>query len=170
MCILLVMESSLANQVHPITQADRKWVEEFYIQRWGSGRVVTRGKLYMVAALDGFIAWSARTRLGLITFHHVEEELEIVTLDSLEPGQGIGTLLINTALDHAYKSSCWRIWLITTNDNTPALRFYQKRGFHLAKIHKDAIQVSRQLKPEIPLIGLDGIPIRDEIELEIILD
>ena len=28
---------------------------------------------------------------------------------------------------------------------------------------------SRELKPEIPLYGVDGIRIRDEIELEIVL-
>jgi hypothetical protein len=31
------------------------------------------------------------------------------------------------------------------------------------------MEKSRLLKPEIPLIGNDGIPIRDEIELEMIL-
>jgi hypothetical protein len=40
----------------------------------------------------------------------------------------------------------------------------------MAALHHNAIDLSRKLKPEIPLIGMDGIPIRDEIELEIILD
>ncbi len=51
-----------------------------------------------------------------------------------------------------------------------ALRFYQKRGFVLVAIHRDALDISRKLKPEIPLIGNDGIPLRDEIELEMILN
>jgi hypothetical protein len=59
--------------------------------------------------------------------------------------------------------------LITTNDNVAALRFYQKRGFTLAALHKNALEQSRRLKPQIPLLGLDGIPLRDEIELEIFL-
>jgi ribosomal protein S18 acetylase RimI-like enzyme len=62
-----------------------------------------------------------------------------------------------------------RIWLVTTNDNTPALRFYQKKGFIIIRIFANALQESHRLKPEIPLTGLDGIPIRDEIELEYIL-
>jgi RimJ/RimL family protein N-acetyltransferase len=66
----------------------------------------------------------------------------------------------------AHQAGCRRLWLITTNDNTAALRFYQRRGFTLAAIHCDAVSRSRQIKPEIPLIGNDGIPIRDEIELE----
>jgi RimJ/RimL family protein N-acetyltransferase len=70
----------------------------------------------------------------------------------------------------AEQAACQRIWLITTNDNMPALRFYQKRGFRLVAVHQNALDYSRTLKPEIPLIGLEGIPLRDEIELEIILN
>ena len=62
-----------------------------------------------------------------------------------------------------------RVWLITTNDNTPAVRFYQKKGFSLVAVYRNAIEASRKLKPEIPLKGIDGIPIRDEIELELLL-
>jgi hypothetical protein len=61
------------------------------------------------------------------------------------------------------------MWLITTNDNMAALRFWQKRGFMLVAVYTNALEQSRKLKPEIPLIGLDGIPLRDEIELELLL-
>jgi DNA-3-methyladenine glycosylase I len=70
----------------------------------------------------------------------------------------------------ARQSGCRRLWLVTTNDNLNALRFYQKRGFALVAVHRNALEISRKLKPEIPLIGADGIPLRDEIELEITLD
>lgn len=59
-----------------------------------------------------------------------------------------------------------RLWLITTNDNMEALRFYQKRGFILSALYPNALEESRKLKPEIPEVGLEGIPLRDEIELE----
>ncbi|MBX2998099.1 MAG: hypothetical protein KF893_06265 [Caldilineaceae bacterium] len=39
--------------------------------------------------------------------------------------------------------------------------------YHLAELRPNALARSRQLKPQIPLVGLDGIPLRDEIELEI---
>ena len=77
--------------------------------------------------------------------------------------------LVLAARDIAIQSNCTRLWLITTNDNIPALIFYQNRGFNLVAIHKNALEFSRRLKPEIPMIGLDGIPIRDEIELEMML-
>ena len=62
------------------------------------------------------------------------------------------------------------MWLITTNDNLNALRFYQKRGFELVAVHRHAVDESRKIKPEIPLVGENGIPIRDELGLELALN
>ena len=152
--------------IKPVTPDDRVWIDQFYVQRWDSSRVVSRGRLYTVSELPGFIAWKSNTRIGLLTYHISAAEIEIVTLDSLDPGHGAGTALISEAINFACDAKSRRLWLITTNDNMPALHFYQKQGFNLVKIHKDAIKISRELKPEIPLVGLDGIPIRDEIELE----
>ena len=78
---------------------------------------------------------------------------------------GIGSALLGKLADIAREQNCRGIWLITTNDNTDAMRFYQRRGFYFVAVHKDAIKYSRKLKPEIPEIGNHGIPIRDEIEL-----
>lgn len=152
--------------IKPVTPTDRVWIDQFYLQRWDSSRVVTRGRLYTVSELPGFIAWKSNTRIGLLTYNVSAGEIEIVTLDSLDPGHGIGTALISETIKFARAAKSRRLWLITTNDNTPALHFYQKQGFNLVKIHKNAIKFSREIKPEIPLVGLDGIPIRDEIELE----
>ncbi len=95
--------------------------------------------------------------------------LEIITLNVLKQREGIGRTLVNAAIEEAKNLSCSRIWVITTNDNIPALKFYQAIGFTVTRIHKDAIKESRKLKPEIPLYGIDEIPITDEIELEKIL-
>jgi GNAT superfamily N-acetyltransferase len=91
---------------------------------------------------------------------------EIVTIDSLIE-RGIGTALVEAVTDAARAAGCGRLWLVTTNDNLPALRFYQKRRFALVAVHREAVAEARKLKPEIPLVGLDGIPIRDELELEL---
>ena len=67
----------------------------------------------------------------------------------------------------ARRQGCTRLWVITTNDNVDALRFYQRRGFRLVRVHRGAVDRSRaRLKPEIPSVGAYGIPLRDEIELE----
>jgi N-acetylglutamate synthase-like GNAT family acetyltransferase len=120
--------------------------------------------------LPGFVALYKGEKVGLVTYNILEGSCEIVTLNSTYPSSGVGTALIQAVKDIAIKSECKRLWLITTNDNTHALRFYQKRGFVLVAVHRNALEQSRKLKPEISLIGNDGIPLRDEIELEMILD
>jgi ribosomal protein S18 acetylase RimI-like enzyme len=75
--------------------------------------------------------------------------------------------LINNVIEKAKKCNCMRVWLITTNDNTHALRFYQKRGFEWVGFYKNSMDDSRKLKPEIPELGDDNIPIKHEIEFEL---
>jgi GNAT superfamily N-acetyltransferase len=90
-------------------------------------------------------------------------------MNSLAEGIGVGTALLKAVKTVAAFAKCKRVWLVTTNDNTFTLRFYQKRGFQIAAVHPKAVERSRELKPEIPTNGVDGIPVRDEIELEIML-
>ncbi len=104
--------------------------------------------------------------MGLVTYHLEDDACEIVTLDSDLPGQGVGTALVRAVRQFARDEGCRRLWLVTTNDNLSALRFYQKRGFTLAALRTNAVERARELKPELPLVGNDGIPLRDEIELE----
>lgn len=98
------------------------------------------------------------------------DDCEIVTLDSLNPGIGIGTALLDAVEDRARQAHCTRLSITTTNDNLNALRFYQKRGFLLVAVYRNAVDVARKLKPQIPLIGRDGIPVHDEIELQMNLE
>jgi len=93
-----------------------------------------------------------------------------VTLHAFQPFAGIGTALVQAVRDVAADEGCRRLWLITTNDNLDALRFYQRRDFELVAVHRDLRDTARRLKPSIPLVGDYGIPIRDELELEIGLD
>jgi GNAT superfamily N-acetyltransferase len=148
----------------------RSWARSLLTERWGSHLVVTRGQVYEADRLPGFIALIEGKPKGLITYRIINEECEVVTLDSLIGGVGIGTSLLDAVKRVAEIRGCQRIWLITTNDNLPALKFYQKRGYRLVAVHRDALTRSRQLKPGIPEIGLDGIPLRDEIELELNLN
>ena len=102
----------------------------------------------------------------MITYNIKKNECEIVTLNSLIKKKGIGTVLVEKVKKIAKKMNRKRVWLITTNDNIDALCFWQRIGFVLKAIYPGAMSISRKLKPEIPLIGHYGIPIRDEIELE----
>ena len=107
---------------------------------------------------------------GVVTYTLKGDQCEIISLDSLEGGRGIGTAMINAVVQEAQSRHCRRVFLSTTNDNLHALGFYQKRGFELAAIRRGAVDESRKIKPGIPLIGENGIAVRDEIELEMSLN
>jgi len=153
--------------VRSLASSDRAWVAAFVMARWGAPVVVVHGAAYQVDGLPGFVAMREGERVGLVTYHLADEQCEIVSLDSALPDSGVGTALVDAVADAARRLGCRRVWLMTTNDNLRALRFYQKRGFVLVAVHRDAVAAARALKPEIPLIGDDSIPIRDELELEL---
>lgn len=152
-----------------ITEQERGWVLEI-IRGWGADFVVTRGRKVYAAELPGFYAVDdAGKKLGLITYEIVGDRCEVVTLDAFEKYRGIGTALLNETEAAAREAGCKQLWLITTNDNLDAMRFYQKRGMTIAAVNVNAIERSRAMKPSIPEFGYYGIPIRDEIEFEIFL-
>lgn len=153
--------------IRVIKITDKIEIEKILVKHWGSAKVVTRGSVYNADKLPGFVAVSDSRIIGLITYNIAGADCEVVTLNSLRENRGIGSALIGRVKQKATESGCHRLWLITTNDNLSAIRFYQKRGFRIAAIHIRAIEKSRRLKPEIPPFGNDGIPIRDEIEMEI---
>ena len=155
MCILGIMPE------------DHAWVETLLEDRWGSPIILSRGRVHQADGLPGYILWNKDMRMGLVTYHIDGRSCEIVTLDCLAEGKGIGTALIGALRDRAVDVGCDRLWVITTNDNLPALRLYQKQGFRLTALYPGAVEESRRLKPSIPLVGHADIPIRDEIQLGI---
>ncbi|MEN2466005.1 GNAT family N-acetyltransferase [Ornithinibacillus sp. JPR2-1] len=149
-----------------VAELPKSRIIDFFQQHWGSPEMVISSGVYDCSTLDGVAALNeADTMIGLITYIIKDHECEIISLDSTEEGRGIGTALVQEVEKLAMEKNCKLIKLITTNDNLLALRFYQKRGFTLSKILPNAVEKARKLKPEIPLIGNEGIPIRDEIEL-----
>ena len=157
-------------EIRALNDGDREWVARLLTEHWASPRIVSRGRVCDGDRLPGFAAVRDGRPIGLATYRIDGGDCEIVTLNSLAERQGVGSALIDAVKDAARQAGCRRLWLITTNDNVSALRFYQKRGFVLVAVHRGALEEARRrLKPEIPLVGLDGIPLRDEIELEMVL-
>ena len=152
--------------ISPLDETTMDWVRSFMGAHWGSEIIVVHGTTFRPAELPGYLATLTGEKIGLVTYHLEGEDCEIVTLDSLRPNMGVGSALILAVKQEAGRRGCRRLWLVTTNDNLHALRFYQRRGFALAALRRGAVEASRRIKPEIPLVGEDGIPIRDEIELE----
>jgi SAM-dependent methyltransferase len=155
--------------LRPLQDDERDWVNHFMVEHWGSEIAIAHNTVYRPAELPGFVALRGEKKVGLTTYNIKDDGCEIVTINSLQPNIGLGAALIDAIKTTAQAAGCKRLWLITTNDNLNALGFYQKQGFELAAIHRHAVNASRKIKPEIPLLGNDGIPLHDEIELEMIL-
>lgn len=155
--------------IRKIEKKDQVWISRFLEEHWGSPQIVTRGKIHAGDSLPGYIAELDNKKVGLITYTIVNCECEIVSLNSINERKGIGTKLITSVINTARDHGCKRVWLVTTNENIAAIHFYQHRGFTLRTLYKNAIEHSRKLKPSIPLLGMDNIPIRDELEFEYLL-
>lgn len=156
-------------KIKTIKANDHTWISEKLAERWGSINVISRGVVHRADQLPGFIAYVNNIRSGFTTINITDGCCEVITLDSFRENIGIGSALIRAVENYARKQKCTYLWLITTNDNIHAQKFYQRLGFKIIAVHRNAIERSRELKPEIPITGMDGIPIRDEIEFKMTL-
>ncbi|MBK8020209.1 MAG: GNAT family N-acetyltransferase [Chloroflexi bacterium] len=155
--------------VEPVADADREWANEWLTRFWGSTAIVSNGVFQELSNAPGVIAWLEGGRAGMLNYSIEGDSMEITSLFSIIDGIGVGTALIQAALDGARQMGLRRVWLVTTNDNTRAMRFYQRRGFTIAAVRLNQLEKSRLLKPEIPPLGDDDIPLRDEFEFEVLL-
>jgi GNAT superfamily N-acetyltransferase len=153
--------------IRPLDAADQIWVKVFLEQHNHSLIVVSRDNVYDASQLAGFAAMQGETPIGLLTYHLQDHECEVVTLHSTVEGIGVGSALMTAAQEWAKTTNAKRLWLLTTNDNLRALRFYQKWGLALRVVYPNGMNAVRKVKPDVPLIGLDGIPLRDTLELDI---
>lgn len=152
-----------------ITDQNRSVINGFIMDHWYTTQMVLRGKIIDMTKVHGIACFENNVVIALITFIIYDDLLEITSLDSLREKQGTGTMLVEKAIQTAKAQGLKKVVVITTNDNINAIGFYQKRGFDMAKLYRNALDVSRNLKPEIPLIGENAIPLRHEIEFELIL-
>ena len=140
-------------------------VREF-LRQHGSARVARRGELVDALARPAVVATDGGVVAGVLTYDVDGDSCEILTLHAARQWGGIGSAMVTAAARLGAAAGCRRFWVLTTNDNVDALRFYQRRGFQLSAVRCGAVDEARRtLKPEIPLVGSYGIPIRDEIEL-----
>ena len=126
--------------------------------QFGGALQARRGELIDVLALPGFVAERNGRPVGVVTYRRESDECELAFIAALERHEGVGTALLEALLEAV--ADCERVWLVTTNDNLEALRFYQRRGFVLSALRPGAVADSRQrLKPQIASVGDFGIPV-----------
>jgi ribosomal protein S18 acetylase RimI-like enzyme len=155
-------------RVRPLRPDERDWGRSLIVERWGDETAVGHGVVWHPAELDGFVAQDDEgSRVGLLTFDVQGAVLEVVTIDALREREGIGTALMLAAIERAHAAAISTVRVMTTNDNQPAIALYRHLGFRVTETREGAVADARALKPSIPLVGVGGVPITDEIILEL---
>ena len=154
--------------VRPIAPSDLAEIRAELHTHWHDTRIWSLGRCHQADALPGFVAEADGAFAGLITLNMDPGgwQCEVITLSSRALASGTGAALLAAAETHARTAGCRRIYLTTTNDNSGAIRFYQRQGWQFAALHKGIVDRVRRLVPDLPLLGHDGIQIRDEIEFD----
>lgn len=131
--------------------------------------VVVHGRVFRPQEVEGLLAERNGQVGGILTWVEEGDTIEFVSLMASTRREGIGSNLVAAAIEHARSRGVRRIVLTTTNDNCTALIFWQRLGFHLTAMRPGAVAASRKLQPAIPEHGENGVPIRDELDLELLL-
>ena len=143
--------------------ADLPWAERL-LSGFGGRLQVRLGSVVDPLACPGLVAERDGQPVGIVTYDADGDDIEVVYIEVTAKHQGVGTRLLD-AVEHG--TGAQRLWLVTTNDNLDALRFYQRRGFRISEVRPGASDEARRtLKPSMSEVGNFGIPIRDEIVLE----
>jgi ribosomal protein S18 acetylase RimI-like enzyme len=157
--------------VREATPADGPAVAAIHRDVWNGPVVVGHGVRYDLTMLPTLVAVDpAGAVTGVLAYVVADDALEVVSIAAVHPERGAGTALLAAATEEARRRGLRRLWLVTTNDNLRALRFYQRRGLRITGVNAGAVDAARRIKPEIPDVGADGIPLRDELVLEMRLD
>ena len=158
--------------IRPLGDGDVDWAEAFLDRTLGGRTQARRGELIDVLGEAGLVAEAGGARVGLVAWRAEEDgrtaEITILAITPEARGRGIGRALLDAAVKALRTAGIDRVWLVTTNDNLAALRLYQRAGWRLTLLRPGAVaEMRRTLKPSIPAISDAGIPIHDELELEI---
>lgn len=154
-------------KIRSITPQDREWVAETIGTAFGSVRLMSNDHLIDDASLlDGFAAELDGRPIGCALINEIDGDTELVALVTTYRGAGVGGALLEAVVERGKRDHWKRLWLITSNDNTEAIRMYQRAGWDWVDFRRDAITRARSIKPEIPETGNHGIPIRHELLFE----
>jgi ribosomal protein S18 acetylase RimI-like enzyme len=151
--------------------SDLPWASAILDAELGGRMQARRGELIDAIGDGGLVGMAGGQPVALLTWAlgiAASAEIRAVVVTSELRGQGVGRALIEAAHQRLGTMGVRHVWLVTTNDNVPAIGLYQQLGYRLVALRPGAVDESRRtLKPSIGEIGAHGIPIHDELELEL---
>ena len=150
--------------VREATDADRPAVRELFSRDFGRTQIVAFGEVMDIDQMPALVAVMTLDPSGALAYRLLGDALHIVALatDPMWQRSGVGGHLVAEAELLARRLQLTRILVATTNDNLPALYFYQRRGYRLSVLVPDSIITHTQQQ----VAGFAGIPVRDEVRLE----
>jgi ribosomal protein S18 acetylase RimI-like enzyme len=163
-CISCTKESILEYTIDKATSdKDRGSIRDLVRRFWGEQEQLTFDKMFIAAELPAYIARVGDEIRGFLSFAETEDDVIIVTLGILPEYQnsGIGRSLIEKVEAEARSLGKPRLRVSTSNDDLPALAFYQSVGFQIYEVKPDVIAE----KHGRVLEGIGGLPVRDELRL-----
>ncbi len=154
-------------EIRPMT--DRRALDEMLRLRWSDGSIFVQGKILYPQDVEALGAYHNKRLQGVATWR-VERGLPyLISMNNITDRRGVSVALLQAMIALAREKGAPALRALISNDNWPAFRFYQKRGFRLTAIHVGVVDMIRIMKPSVPERGVDGIAMHDEIELELML-
>ena len=167
-CPLCMKKATLEYTISKVTLNEEREKIRGFVQRfWGEQEQLTFDRKFMVAELPAYVAKAENNIIGFISFTEADDAVIIVTLGILPQYQssGVGTSLTEKVETEAKRMLKKKLLVSTSNDDLPALAFYQSPGFQIYEVKPNVIAEKHGKNLE----GIGGLPVRDELRLRKIL-
>ena len=150
--------------VREATDDDRRAARELFNQDFGRTKIVAFGELMDVEEMPALVAVRHSTPSGALAYRLLGDALHVVALatDPMWQRSGVAAYLLAEAELLARRLKLGRLLVATTNDNLPALYFYQRHGYRLTELIPNSVADHTHQEEA----GFAGIPVRDEVRLE----
>ncbi|KAF0229555.1 MAG: hypothetical protein FD175_1893 [Beijerinckiaceae bacterium] len=149
---------------------DKSEIAAFMVGTWGSTRMMVAMQVYDVMAIEATGLYDAENKLVAFASWALRDKTAyLCALHALVEGKSYARHLLAALMPVLKDKGARTIRAMITNDNMPALTFYQKNGFRFATLYVGGVDAYRPTMPGMRTHGYQDIPIRDALELEMIL-
>ena len=163
-CLSCVQKTTVKYAVKKASSQDRGEIKRLVQLFWGEQEQLTFGTTFKVSELPAYVAKKEDKIVGFVSFAELHDDLIVVALGIIPEyqGVGVGRRLVASAEKEARRLKKKRMLVSTSNDDLPALAFYQRLGFQIYEVKPNAVAE----KHGKVLKGIGNLPIRDELRLQ----
>lgn len=141
----------------------------FIIDNWHGSIMIIKGERVDITTEDGYCIIDKNSVVAVVTYRLKNNICEITLLHTIKQRCGIGKMLVYEVIKTVRSKGVDTVMVVTTNDNVGAIAFYQKIGFDIVNIYRNSMDYVRKMKPTVPIMGENNIPLKHEIEFAFFL-